>query len=203
MADKKRGPYKKSAERRSAILSAALAAYAESDAGGPTLQAIAEKVGLTQTALLYYFSSREELFLAIVRARDDRDRFRAIEDPPSIEDFKRLGQLIARNTETPGLVRLFLEQAVAAAGTGHLAHDYFKDRYRAFAASLAEGLCTARGISADTADWLARVIIAAADGLQIQWLYNPEISMAHDLERLVNLAVSAIRAERESQPNPQ
>jgi AcrR family transcriptional regulator len=194
MTGTKRGPYKKSAERRSAILDAALEAYAESDAGGPTLQAIAEKVGLTQTALLYYFSSREELFLAIVRARDDRDRFRSVDDPPSVEDFQRLGQLIARNTETPGLVRLFLEQAVAAAGTGHPAHDYFQDRYRAFATSLAEGLRTNRGISDETADWLSRVMIAAADGLQIQWLYNPQISMANDLERLVQMAVTAVRA---------
>jgi hypothetical protein len=39
--------------------------------------------------------------------------------------------------------------------------------------------------------------------LQIQWLYNPEISMAQDLERLVNLAVTAVRSEHEPQPNTQ
>ncbi|MDR1387890.1 MAG: TetR/AcrR family transcriptional regulator [Propionibacteriaceae bacterium] len=193
MAKEKRGPYKKSVERRSAILRAALEAYAESDAGGPTLQAIADKVGLTQTALLHYFPNRQELFLGVVRVRDDRDRFRAPDESLSPEDFHRLGQLIARNAETPGLVRLYLEQAVAGAAPTHPAHAYFRDRYQSFVDGLAEGLLAAKGLSQDQAAWLARILIAAADGLQIQWLYDSDISMASDLGRLVDLAVAASR----------
>ncbi|MDR0593417.1 MAG: TetR family transcriptional regulator [Bifidobacteriaceae bacterium] len=194
MAADKRGPYRKTAGIRNAILWAALEAYAESDAGGPTLQAIADKAGLTETALLYHFPNREELFLAILRARDSRDSFRELGDPPSAQDFERLGRLIAHNAETPGLVRLFLEQVVAAVGGAHPAHAYFAERYRAFAVGLAEALTQAKGLPADQAAWLARVLIAAADGLQIQWLYDPSISMRQDLDRLVALAVAAARA---------
>ena len=207
MAGGKRGPYKKSAERRGAILAAALEAYAESDAGGPTLQAIADKAGLTQTALLYYFPSREDLFLAIVQARDEQDRFRPLDETLTAEDFRRLGDMVAHNSDTPGLVRLFLEQAVAsAAGDSHVAHTYFKQRYAAFRRTLAEGLQAARGVPADQAEWLARVLIAAADGLQLQWLYNPDFSMRRDLGRLVDLAIAVTTqppATCESSPKPE
>ncbi|MDR1079079.1 MAG: TetR family transcriptional regulator [Propionibacteriaceae bacterium] len=185
----KRGPYRKSRERRQAILRAALEAYAESDAGGPTLRAIADKVGLSETALLYYFRNREELFVAIIEARDQADRFLSREQTLAAADFKRLGALIARNAETPGLVKLFLEQAIAAVNPGHPGHDFMRARYAEFCQGLAAGLRQAKGLTAEQADWLGRLLIAAADGLQIQWLYDPSLDMRRDLERLVDLAL--------------
>ncbi|MDR2379133.1 MAG: hypothetical protein LBD70_06890 [Bifidobacteriaceae bacterium] len=38
-----------------------------------------------------------------------------------------------------------------------------------FAAGLAAGLRKTKRLAPESADWLARVLIAAADGLQIQW----------------------------------
>ncbi|MDR2381474.1 MAG: TetR/AcrR family transcriptional regulator [Bifidobacteriaceae bacterium] len=187
-----RGPYRKSGARRAEILAAALAEYAAADAGGPTLKAIAQRLDLAESALLYHFGSREELFWEIVRARDEADRFHRDEAPLEAEDFHRLGEMIAHNASTPGLVKLFLEQAVAAVAASHPGHRYMRERYISFATGLSAGLCHAKGLAPKRADWLARVLIATADGLQIQWLYNPQVDMRRDLGELVDLALAAL-----------
>ncbi|MDR0847943.1 MAG: TetR/AcrR family transcriptional regulator [Propionibacteriaceae bacterium] len=189
---KPRGPYRKSDERRTEILQAALEAYATSDAGGPTLKAIGDKVGLTESALLYHFGSREELFWAIVKARDESDRFQVDDEEVTATDFTRLGQMIAHNASTPGLVKLFLEQAVAAVSPSHPAHDELRARYERFNAVLAQGLSGLKGLPPDQAAWLARIVIAASDGLQIQWLLDPSIDMRADLDALIALATEAL-----------
>ncbi|MDR1799658.1 MAG: TetR/AcrR family transcriptional regulator [Bifidobacteriaceae bacterium] len=185
-----RGPYRKSERRRAEILQAALDAYATSDAGGPTLKAIAQRLDITESALLYHFGSRDDLFWAIIRARDEADRFRPDDRMLDTEDFRRLGEMIVHNASTPGLVRLFLEQAVADASPSHPAHDYMRQRYARFAAGLAAGLRDAKGLSDEQADWFARILIAAADGLQIQWLLDPGLDMRSDLNRLADLALT-------------
>ncbi|MDR1512497.1 MAG: TetR/AcrR family transcriptional regulator [Propionibacteriaceae bacterium] len=185
-----RGPYRKSAERRAEILDAALAEYAAADAGGPTLKAVATRLDLAESALLYHFGSREELFWEIVRARDKADQFRPDGQPLEEEDFLRLGEMISHNASTPGLVRLFLEQAIAAVSESHPGHDYMRDRYERFAEVLARGLQHAKGLAPERAQWLARVLVAAADGLQIQWLFNPDLDMRGDLGALVDLALA-------------
>ncbi|MDR1432522.1 MAG: TetR/AcrR family transcriptional regulator [Propionibacteriaceae bacterium] len=190
----RRGPYRKTNQRRAEIIQAALAQYATSDAGGPTLKAIAEHVGIAESALLYHFGSREELFWAIVRARDEQDRFAERGKLLDDSDFKKLGAMIAHNAETPGLVKLFLEFAVAATSPTHPAHEYLRGRYADMLQTLSAGLQHAKGMEPERADWLARVLLAATDGLQIQWLLNGETDMRKDLERLIDLALDKATA---------
>ena len=102
-----RGPYRKGRERRRLILEAALTAYAGSGAAGPTLRAIAAEVGLSETAVLHYFTGRDELFAAVIRARDEA----SAEQGPEGQRLERWAGVIAGNARTPGLVRLFLEVA--------------------------------------------------------------------------------------------
>jgi AcrR family transcriptional regulator len=186
-----RGPYRKSAARKAEILAAALAEYAHSDAGGPTLKAIANRVDIAESAVLYHFGGRDNLFVEIIRARDEADSLGPADAGLGPGDFARLGEIIAHNASTPGLVKLFLEQAVAAATPTHAAHDYMKARYARFAEGLAKGLRDTKGLSDERAQWLARILLAAADGLQIQWLLDPEVDMRRDLEALIDLAVGA------------
>ncbi|HEY0189291.1 MAG TPA: hypothetical protein VGC67_17525 [Cellulomonas sp.] len=40
------------------------------------------------------------------------------------------------------------------------------------------------GLAPAEASWRARVLIAAVDGIQIQWLLDPSIDMADDIVRL-------------------
>ncbi|WP_432843151.1 TetR/AcrR family transcriptional regulator [Dactylosporangium sp. CA-092794] len=180
----KRGPYAKGLERRKAILAAALEAYAESDAGGPTLKAIADRAGIPETSLLHYFGSREELFVAIVTARDEADRAFIGDRASDAADLAEHHKIVTHNIQTPGLVKLFAEQSVAAASPSHPAHEYFSRRYPRYIEALSRSLRDNRGLDEATARWFARILIAAADGLQIQWLLDPSIDMDADLARL-------------------
>jgi AcrR family transcriptional regulator len=189
----RRGPYAKGVAKRSEILREALAAYAESDSSGPSLRAVAARVGLSERGLLHYFSSRDELLVAVLRARDVAD-LQLVEAATTLDD---LAAVQARSSRTPGLVRLFLEMAAAAPDPAHAAHRFFLDRYERlrdrirvlFAATVQD----AEGRAPDPKDaaFAARILIAASDGLQAQWLLDPSIDMEEDLRQLAR----ALRAQ--------
>jgi len=185
----RRGPYAKGIAKREQILHEALAAYAESDASGPSLRAIAARVGLSERGLLHYFASRDELLVAILAERDAVDLTLFDHDGPLAN---LVGQQ-AHTSKTPGLVRLFLEMAVAAPDKAHAAHDFFARRYVRLRALLKRMVILdnerdgSSKLSDDNAEFAARMLIAASDGLQLQWLLDPSIDMEADLQRMAKL----------------
>jgi AcrR family transcriptional regulator len=198
----RRGPYAKGVARREQILREALAAYAESDSSGPSLRSIAARVGLSERGLLHYFASREELLIAILAERDAADRARFDASGPVSE----LSAVVENSAHTPGLVRLFSEMAAAAPDPTHAAHDHFRRRY-ADLREILEGML--RREAADSASaasaspepmpevdvaFAARMLIAASDGLQQQWLLDPTIDLQSDLRRFAELFTWAVRA---------
>lgn len=58
---------KDGAIRREAILDAGLEVFSSLGLHGASLDAIAERAGLSKTNLLYYFPSKEELYVAVLR----------------------------------------------------------------------------------------------------------------------------------------
>ena len=183
----RRGPYAKGVAKREQILREALIAYAESDSSGPSLRSIAARVGLSERGLLHYFSSRDELFVAILAERDVADR--GIVDVASTLDD--LAAVQAHSSQTPGLVRLFLEMAAAAPDPASAAHDFFTTRYRVLRGLLERMLLQASETGDGDAAFAARMLIAASDGLQVQWLLDPSIDMRDDLRRLGELLQTA------------
>jgi AcrR family transcriptional regulator len=172
-------------ERRARILRAALELFARTGDRGFSLQELADQVGLTQQGLMHYFGSREELLLAVLRERDrlDVEVSRDIRRPG-----EGLAQAVRQNMDEPGLVRLFTSLSAAATDPGHHAHGHFADRYRELAGLIAEKLAEQQRegtIRADApAEHMARLLLAAADGLQIQWLLDPSLDMASMIETL-------------------
>lgn len=71
------------------------------------------------------------------------------------------------------------------------AHGFFVDRYREFRGTLAAALHDRQttGELAGTLDpeKLAVLLIALADGLQVQWMLEPGIDMAGHIDHLVSL----------------
>jgi AcrR family transcriptional regulator len=185
----RRGPYAKGIARREQILHEALLAYSESDSSGPSLRSIAARVGLSERGLLHYFASRDELFISILERRDSSDR-QSSGDNPSLE---ALAEVQAHSAETPGLVRLFLEMAAAAPDPAHYGHEFFTGRYRRLRELVSRRFRSIAGESKtpipseDDAAFVARVLIAASDGLQVQWLLDPSIDMRADLVRLARV----------------
>lgn len=183
--ERRRGSYAKGIAKREEILERALDVVAREGYRGASVKELADAVGLSQAGLLHYFDSKEELFTDILRKRDEVDarQFGRLDQRPGPDEMRDgFLTVIRHNSEVPGLVQLFSRMAVDAADPAHPAHRYFLDRgadlREAFAASLRE--LQDRGEVSETvdADVLARILQAVADGLQLQWMLDPDVDMA-------------------------
>ena len=162
--------YAKGNARRAEILRVALEVFTEGGYHGASTREIAARVGLSEAGLFHHFGSKQELLAAVLEARDERDAL----DPA--DPLAALVALVRRNADAPELVRLHAVTSAEATAPGHAAHDGFAARYARVCALLAEAL-------GDPAR--ARLVVAAVDGLQVQWLLDPSIDMAADLELLL------------------
>ncbi len=180
-----RGRYAKGAAKREEILEVALEVVAEVGCRRASNREIAARVGLSQPGLMHYFGSREELYVEVLRARDARDEEQFYAPDPTYQGFLAV---IAHNATVPGLVQLYVEYSAEATIPDHPAHAFFSARFDWLRETLAQVVRNAQaaeemgpGVDAEDA---ADLIIAAADGLQVQWLLNPTIDMAARLARL-------------------
>lgn len=201
-APHRRGAYAKGVAKREEILTAALAVIAREGYAGASVKALAHEVGLSQAGLLHYFGTKEELFTAILRKRDEADA----ELMPDSTDGAALDTLreaylavVRRNSHLPGMVELFSRVAVDAADPAHPAHAFFVERSAAlrsdFAASIAAGQRTGAVPPGTDPDTLARVLQAVTDGLQLQWMLEPDIDMAAIIDALFQALGAAARKE--------
>ncbi|MFD0685961.1 TetR/AcrR family transcriptional regulator [Actinomadura fibrosa] len=187
---RKRGPYRKGLERREQILQTALEVFAEQGDRGTSFQEIADRIGVTQPALLYYFGTREELLLAVLRRRDEIDRALAEQERDPVT---AVTDAVRHNAEVPGLVKLHVALSAAATDPDHHAHQYFTDRYRRFGREIAEGLAEGQRSGwirdDESPERLARLLLAAIDGLQTQWLMDSSIDMPKLVETFIRLCM--------------
>lgn len=179
VAARRRSP--KGVARRSAILEAALKAYATSDRLGPRLRDIADAAGVTEAGVLHHFGSKDELFVAILRRRD--------EAAASLHDLGTAdGQnaYLAETTRTPGLTKLFVDMSAAAADPAHPAHAFMAEHRAAVVAVIAR---LAPDADIDAVESLA----ALAEGLQLQWIADPSIDVAGRMRRFTTLLLGLDR----------
>jgi len=183
-----RGRYAKGEQRRAQILATALEVFTEGGFHGSSTREIARRVGVTEPTLFHYFGSKQALLAAVLAARDERT-------PGPAGDLGRLLETVRDNATEPDLVRLFAVTSAEATDPGHAAHDWFTARYARLRSELAAGIAERaaapeRAGAELTPDRVARLLVAAADGLQIQWLLDrgpagaAGIDMADDLRAL-------------------
>jgi AcrR family transcriptional regulator len=174
-----RGPYAKGRERREKILAAAWDAFAEQGYRGAALARIAERAGVSDAGLLHHFPSKQCLLLALLERRDQHDRDRVSDGVAAHASLRHaLLALCAENAAAPAMVQLFTVMAAESIEPAHPGHAWFRDRYRDRRASLAEHVAAAqerdeldRGLDPEST---ATQLIAVLDGLQVQWLLDPE-----------------------------
>ncbi|MFE6735158.1 TetR/AcrR family transcriptional regulator [Microbacterium sp. NPDC057650] len=182
-----RGVYAKGIAKREEILQAALAVIASHGYRAASVREIADAAGLSPAGLLHYFGSKEELFVAILEARDEQD----FEEGASDDGMAGFLQVMRHNASVPGLVQLYSQLQAEAGDPGHPAHAYFRERtarvHDAFRAQLLAA--QERGeIRADLdPEWIMRAGHALADGLQTAWMVTPSIDMVADLEQFLEL----------------
>jgi AcrR family transcriptional regulator len=189
----RRGSYAKGIAKREEILERALDVIAREGYRGASVKELADAVGLSQAGLLHYFDSKEELFTAILRKRDEVDSAGFglyAPDGSTVRGDLQAGYLgvIRHNADVPGLVQLFARLSVDAADPDHAAHDFFVERGRTLREVFTDSIAARQAAgeltrSIDPAV-LARIFQAVADGLQVQWMLEPEIDMAAITEAL-------------------
>jgi AcrR family transcriptional regulator len=188
----RRGSYAKGVAKREEILTAALEVIAREGYRGASVKELAAAVGLSQAGLLHYFDSKEELFTEILRKRDELDlaHFGTL-DATSVDiDEVRAGYLhvVRHNSEVPGVVELFSRLSVEAVDPQHPAHRFFVERGATlrtiFGDVVRRSQAAGRLTEAIDADTLARIVQAVADGLQLQWMLEPDVDMAGTVDAL-------------------
>jgi AcrR family transcriptional regulator len=168
----------RSRNRRDDILRAALDVFAERGYRGTSLAAVAERVGLTQQGLLHYFASKEKLLVEVLRLRDELDHGRFSTDAASNPTrLDQLAELVAYNATRPGIVQSFTVLSAESVTEDHPARPYFAERYPATRRGLVEAVRAELGDELPaglTPQQAAALLVAVMDGLQLQWLLDPD-----------------------------
>lgn len=177
--------YAKGVARRQEILDRAFEVFAEKGAEGTSLRAIAEKIGVSHAALLHYFGSREELLVEVLREGARRH------SPPEGETDV-VGMMVRaaeRNVTIPGLVALYTTLlAGSLEADKKYSRKFFAARFARVRGEL-EDLIRAgqsrgtirQGVEPSA---MAALVVAASDGLQTQWLLEPDVAIAQSLQLL-------------------
>ncbi|MFJ2112931.1 MULTISPECIES: TetR/AcrR family transcriptional regulator [unclassified Streptomyces] len=159
-------------ERRAEILRAAFEVIAERGYRGATLGAIAERVGLTQQGLLHYFPTKEALLVAVLGERDQWDT-----GGGSGWRLELMTSLVEYNAMRPGIVRTFSALLGESVTEDHPTGDFFARRYTQVRAEMAGVLRAEFGERLPgglTPEQAAPLLAAVMDGLQYQWLLDPD-----------------------------
>lgn len=178
--------YRKGAERRVQILDEMIRMVAEQGVDASSLRSVAEALGITHAALRHYFPSRDELLLAVYREHEVREQNSPDRLASAIGDMRDSAR---RNREVPGLVQLYTTLAADAVGEGHPStSDFMRERFARLRSELAVLIQRDQDLGRIRSDLdpmdLASLSIAASDGLQVQWLLDPD---AVDGERVLRL----------------
>ncbi|UKA50564.1 TetR/AcrR family transcriptional regulator [Arthrobacter sp. FW305-123] len=188
---KARGQYAKGAERREQIIQTATDVFATEGFEGTALKRVAELVGVKEATLFHYFKGKQELLTAVLAERDRRSL--AVGGEAAV-GLGLMPPIAERNVREPGLTTLYAVASATANDPGHASHSYFKDRYETVVRDTAvdiERRQKAGEVRTDVdAVMLARLTVAAFDGLQLQWLYDKDVDMADGLRQLIDVLLA-------------
>ena len=171
-----RRSYPKGVRRRQQILDSAITLLAQRGVDRASLRTVGEAIGVSHTALRHYFSSRDELLVEAYRMHEAR----AAQDAPATDE-SAVGLIVAaaeRNRSIPGLVELYATLTTDALQEQHaVTRQFVRDRFRSLREDLAVRIESEQRAGRVPADIdpldAAALVIAASDGLQIQWLLDP------------------------------
>ncbi|HYD09563.1 MAG TPA: helix-turn-helix domain-containing protein [Acidimicrobiales bacterium] len=178
-----RNRQERGARRRQQILDAAVELFASKGYRGTGLAALADRVQMTPTGLLYYFGTKERLLREVVAERDRADHV-DVPDEWTLENLRYLGR---HNVDTALLTRLYAVLGAESLDADEPLHDYFVDRYemaRAFTRDILRSDIEAGRVRGDVdVEQVALEVISTLIGMESQWLSDPvEVDMATSID---------------------
>jgi AcrR family transcriptional regulator len=197
-AARERRPYAKGVARRRQIIESAIAEFAERGVDGTSLRALGEAIGVSHATLRHYFASRDELLLEVYRSHEAQ---LVVGDAGGeVGAVEVITAAAERNRAIPGLVRLYATLTTDALQEDHPAsREFVRERFATLRSNLAARISADQAAGRIAADIdplaAAALIIAASDGLQIQWLLAPdEVDVQRSLALLARLLPGAVSA---------
>ncbi|WP_286346801.1 TetR/AcrR family transcriptional regulator [Frondihabitans sucicola] len=155
-----------------------------------SLQEVADRCGISQSAVLHHFPAKEDLLLAVLADRDLRGD--DIKDGLALDEG--LSAQASHNAGTPGIIELYTTLCAESTSPEHPAHAYFSGRFRRTRASFGEQFRALQqagrlrsGVDPDLA---GAGLVALWDGVQLQWLMEPgEVDVAAALRHYLSLVI--------------
>ncbi len=183
------GSYPKGVARRQEILDRAIEVFRDRGSGGVSLRGIATASGVSHAALLHYFDSREQLLVAVYEHAESTLESPEHDDLTALEVLTRAAVV---NVGVPGKVELYSTLVAAALAADQTpSHAFFSDRFARVRGDLADRLAVEQEAGRVRSDVdprdIAALLIAASDGLQVQWLLEPSVELERTLESFATL----------------
>ncbi len=170
------------AQRRRQIVDETTRLIGERGFWALSMQEVADACGLTVPGLLHHVGSKDGLLLAVLDHRDEADFISLAEQlgvdlhdwqgpwPGQVSLPEACAALVRRNATQPEIVRLYSVLQAESLAPDHPAFTYFAERQQRALLGFA---ALAEDRTPDPMS-LARQVMAMMDGLQIQWLRDPE-----------------------------
>lgn len=165
--------------RRKELLDAALTLFSTKGYHATSLADIADHVGITQAGLLHHFENKGALVIATLDAWEQSNRDDQRESLASGKTwFEAFIHTLRHNEENLAHVRLYALLSHESLAEDHPAHAWFQSRYArlvtSMTAAMDEMFDPRKLPDTVTTTTIARGIIAVADGLRLQWLFDPQ-----------------------------
>jgi len=199
-----RGPYAKTAATKQRILEACIDAFAEGGFHGATMKDIARRAGISYTGLLHHFPKKDELLLAVLDLRAERDH-EFLGEIDSLDPLANPGgvlrgmlEITRRNQKRPGLIELHAVMSGEAASADHPAHQHYIENYnnlRTYYKAMYSALAR-DGLLSTSAEprMLADLTISVINGIQGRWLFDHSV----DMEKAMRTFLAGIVPQLES-----
>lgn len=194
-----RGPYKRGIERRRLIVITATDVFGEHGFRGGTLQKVADLVGGTPAAILKLFGSKEKLLIAVLDYWGEVTSKLVMEGSPEIAYLDGLSNLMSYHVEHKGLLQLYTMMAAEAASAQHPAHEFMTNRYHNTLANMRQRFRDAshaghvKPMSTEEIEREAEYLLAAMDGLEIQFILNPTFDLVKSFDEYVARVTARLR----------
>ncbi|MER6158320.1 helix-turn-helix domain-containing protein [Streptomyces sp. NPDC001868] len=183
MAGVKGQVQKRGVERRRAMVDAAITLFSQQGVRGTGVAAIAEKAGVTPSALIHHFGSKDGLVQAVLEEADRRALARLSATPTSEPTLTEAFDWFVRDAEHTAaaereLTALHTTLTAENLTPGTAMHTYFRDRGRALRAHLTTLFTRAAADGSARPDvnptTLATEVAAFLEGAHLLWLLDPD-----------------------------
>jgi len=164
--------------------------WAEQHTHSTILSCLAAHAGI-----LHHFGSKDALLLEVLSYRDESDvaHLEGKHIPGGLGLFQHLVKTARLNMERPGIVQAYAVLSAESVTDDHPARAFFDERYTILRGEVGQAfrvICAERGVTDESKiAHGAAAILAVMDGLQVQWLLNPD---AVDLGAATEFAIQAI-----------